>query len=69
MDTVKIEFEPVVPYSVIDVHDKLMGCMEELEMEDCPRWGLIFELPMNEKSWRFCKKMRTYCEVRVFSNE
>lgn len=69
MDTVRIEFEPWPPYTAKDIHEKLVELSKEFGLEDCSRWGLVMELPTNENSWKFCKRMRMFCGVYVFSSE
>lgn len=69
METVKVEFDPWVPYSAKDICEKLVNLIEELKLQNYSRWGLVMEFPMDETSWRFCKRMRSHCGVYIFSNE
>lgn len=71
-ETVRVELEPWPPYSAKDIHEKANEIAEELNLKNCFEYwscGLVMNLPMNETAWKFCKKMRMYCGVNIFSSE
>jgi len=73
MEMVRVEFEVLPPDNTGSLYDKLMEVAKEFGLADCGEaWshgGLVMNIPADENSWKFCKRMRRSCIPRIFSSD